>query len=126
MGFAALLVFLLLSSLGMFWSAMAAGRASYMPTRVARLVLEGITLLSALGASAGVAVAVNGPHPDALAFFVPFLVSAALGFVLAGVLTYVTYAVFGRRGDFSEDLRGSLWVGYGGATQPFGGRRRPL
>jgi hypothetical protein len=64
---------------------MAAGRAADMSTRVARLVLQGITMLSALGASAGVAVAVNGPHPDALGFFVPFLVSAALGFVLAGV-----------------------------------------
>ncbi|SRR6266849_4582066 len=126
MGFAALLVFLLLSSVGMLWSAMAAGRASEMPTRAARLVVEGITLLSALGASAGVAVAVNGPHPDALAFFVPFFVSAALGFVLAGVLTYFAYRVLGRRGDFGEDLRGSLWVGYGGVTQPFGGRRRPL
>jgi hypothetical protein len=126
MGFATLLVFLLLSSLGMFWSAIAAGRAADMSTRVARLVLEVITMLSALGASAGVAVAVNGPHPDALGFFVPFFVSAVLGFVLAGAFTYVTYAVRGRRGDFGEDLRGSLWVGYGAATRPFGGRRRPL
>jgi hypothetical protein len=126
MGFAALLVFLLLSSLGMFWSAIAAGRAREMSTRVARLVLQGITMLSALGASAGVAVAVTGPHPDGLAFFVLFLISVALGFVLAGALTYVTYAVRGRRGDFGEDLRGSLWVGRTGATRPFGGRRRPL
>jgi hypothetical protein len=126
MGFVALLVFLLLSSVGMFWAAMAAGRAPNMPTRVARLVLQVITMLSALGASAGVAVALNGPHPDALAFFVPFFVSAALGFVLAGALMYVIYAVLGRRDDFGEDLRGSLWVGYGGATRSFGGRRRPL
>jgi len=110
----------------MFWSAIAAGRATASPTRVARLVLQGIAMLSALGASAGVVVAVNGPHPDALAFFVIYLVSAALGFVLGGTLIYVAYAIVGRRADFGEHLRGSLWVGYGGATRPFGGRRRRL
>lgn len=82
-------------------------------------------MLSALGASAGVAGALNGPHPDALAFFVTYLVSVAFGFVLAGALIYVAYAVLGRRGDFGVDLRGSLWVGRGGAARPFGGRRRP-
>lgn len=83
-------------------------------------------MLSALVASAGVAVAVTGPHPDGLAFFIVFLISAALGFVLAGALIYVTYALRDRRGDFGEDIRGSLWVGRTGATRPFGGRRRPL
>jgi len=136
MGLAAALATLLVSSTVTLWAAMSAGRATTGEVRYGWLAVEFVTFFAALAASAGASAAIANPnmslvqllslrHVDALGFFVLDIVWTVVGFGVAGILTYLEYARRGRRDSFGSDLRGSLWLGRGGFSMPFGGRPRP-
>jgi hypothetical protein len=125
MGLAAALAMLLVSSTVTLWAAMSAGRATTGEVRYGWLAVELVTFFAALAASAGASVAIANPNVDALGFFGLYVVWTVVGFGVAGILIYLEYARRGRRDSFGSDLRGSLWLGRGGVTRPFGGRPRP-
>ncbi len=125
MGLAAALATLLVSSTVTLWAAMSAGRATTGEVRYGWLAVEFVTFFAALAASAGASVAIANPNVDALGFFGLDVVWTVVGFGIAGILIYLEYARRGRRDSFGSDLRGSLWLGRGGFSRPFGGRPRP-
>jgi hypothetical protein len=125
MGLAAALATLLVSSTVTLWAAMSAGRATTGEVRYGWLAIEFVTFFAALAASAGASVAIANPNVDALGFFGLDVVWTVVGFGIAGILIYLEYARRGRRDSFGSDLRGSLWLGRGGFSRPFGGRPRP-
>ena len=87
-------------------SAMAAGRAE---SGSAGWALGLFAQIATLAFALAVSLVTFGNRPSGT--FIFSFGAVILGFLLATLLAFVEYVVFGRGSSFKADLRGSLWLG---------------